>query len=81
MVGFSLAHDRALFLLLAPFLLAFWAAIALVGDFTNLVKKEGLIHRRGQRSVWQVLLFGLLFVQERLAKAVHPTNGLSPRAR
>ena len=62
MVGFSLAHGSGAILLLAPFLLAFWAAIALVVIAINLVKK-----RRIDTPTWAVfgfamLLFGLLFV-------------------
>ena len=62
MVGFSLAHGSSAVLLLAPFLLAFWAATALVVIITNLVKK-----RRTDTPTWAafglaVLLFGLLFV-------------------
>jgi hypothetical protein len=62
MVGFSLAHGSNAVLLLAPFLLGFWAAIALVVIFTNLVKK-----RRIDTPTWAafglaVLLFGLLSV-------------------
>src|SRR5580658_641069 len=62
MVGFSLAHGSGAVLLLAPFLLGFWAAIALIVIFTNLVKK-----RRTDTPTWAafgltVLLFGLLFV-------------------
>lgn len=40
MVGFSLAHGSAGFLLLAPFLLIIWAAIALVLMVISLVKKR-----------------------------------------
>jgi Ankyrin repeats (3 copies) len=62
MVGFSLAHGSAALLLLAPFLLVVWVAIALVVIVINLVKK-----RRTDTPTWAafglaVLLFGLLFV-------------------
>jgi hypothetical protein len=40
MVGFSLAHGAGGILLLAPFLLAFWAVIALVLIVINLAKKR-----------------------------------------
>jgi Ankyrin repeats (many copies) len=62
MVGFSLAHGSGAVLLLSPFLLAFWVAIAFVLIVVNLVKK-----RRTDTPTWAafglaVLLFGLLFV-------------------
>jgi hypothetical protein len=40
MVGFSLAHGSYAVLLLAPFLLALWAAVALVLIVVNLFKKR-----------------------------------------
>jgi hypothetical protein len=62
MVGFSLAHGSSGVLLLAPFFLAFWAAIALVMIVINLFRK-----RRTDTPTWAAfglaaLLFGLLFV-------------------
>jgi hypothetical protein len=62
MVGFSLAHGSGAVLLLAPFLLALWVAVALVLIVINLVKK-----RRIDTTTWAafglaVLLLGLLIV-------------------
>jgi Ankyrin repeats (3 copies) len=62
MVGFSLAHGSGAVLLLAPFLLAFWAVVALVLIVVALVRK-----RRTDTPTWlafglAVLLFALLSV-------------------
>lgn len=62
MVGFSLAHGSSAVLLLAPFLLAFWAAIALMVIVTNLVKKRRTDTPTRAAFGLAVLLFGLLFV-------------------
>jgi ankyrin repeat protein len=60
MVGFSLAHGSGALLLLAPFLLALWGAVALVLIVVNLIKK-----RRTDTPTYvafgsALLLFGLL---------------------
>jgi Ankyrin repeats (many copies) len=62
MVGFSLAHGSYAVLLLAPFLLALWAAVALVLIVVTLIKK-----RRGDPPTFVAFgfalsLFGLLCV-------------------
>jgi len=62
MVGFSLAHGSGAVLLLAPFLLAVWVAVALVLIVINLVK-----NRRTDTTTWAAfglaaLLLGLLIV-------------------
>ena len=62
MVGFSLAHGSGAVLLLAPFLLALWGAIALVLIVVNLIRK-----RRTDTPTYiafgsALLLFGLLSV-------------------
>jgi len=62
MVGYSLAHGSGAVLLLAPFLLVLWTAIALVVIVRNLVKR-----RRTDTPTWTafalaVLLFGILVV-------------------
>jgi hypothetical protein len=62
MVGFSLAHGSGAVLLLAPFLLALWVAVALVLIVVSLVREK-----RTDTTTWAacglaVLLFGLLFV-------------------
>jgi len=62
MVGFSLTHGPEAVLLLAPLLLVFWVAIAVILTVVDAVRK-----RKTHPTTWvvlgfAVLLFGLLFV-------------------
>lgn len=62
MVGFSLAHGYGAVLLLAPFLLALWEAVALVLIVVNLVKKRRTDAPTYGAFGLALLLFGLLAV-------------------
>src|SRR5580700_4126552 len=62
MVGFSLAHGSYAVLLLAPFLLALWAAVALVLIVVNLFKKRRIDRPTLIAFVLALLLFSLDFL-------------------
>lgn len=81
MVGFALVHGSYAALVLAPFLLVLWIAVALVLIVTNLVKK-----RRTDTATWgafafSVLLIGLLFVPSGVWQRLFITKmAASPRS-
>src|SRR3984957_1906564 len=62
MVGFSLAHGSYAVLLVAPFLLALWGAVALVLIVVNLIKKQGTDRPTLIAFGLALLLFSLDFV-------------------
>jgi hypothetical protein len=81
MVGFSLAHGSYFVLILAPFLLVLWMAVALVLTVLDLVKR-----RKADVPTWgalgfAVLLFGLLLVPSGVWQRLFITQmAASPRA-
>jgi hypothetical protein len=62
MVGFSLAHGPYVTLLVAPFLLALWGAVALVLIVVNLIRKQRTDRATLVAFALVLLLFSLDFV-------------------
>lgn len=60
MVGFSLAHGSAAFLLLAPFLLVIWTAVVAILTLRSLIRKDRIATRRWAGLGLVISLFVLL---------------------